>query len=244
MTSTVKEFVTPVVNVVKKVVTPVVNTVKEVVAPLVPVWNAVKTKLSDTWNAIKANAIALWNTTRTKLQNGWNAQAYRQGERAEPFDRFTWDLSAYTQSGQHMLRVEAVDSLGLSKASVEIPVMVTVIRPPTGLRAFLAKYRAWIAGSAVALTGLALILVLLSGRLRIASWRERREARQRYTDPVTQPVLVAAETPGKRRPATGPEEKRANKLRSAGLSHPSASRWRAGRRSSYPLARERNHLRR
>jgi len=137
-----------------------------------------------------------------------DGQPVMQNE-AEPFDRFTWDLSAYRQSGQHMLRVEAVDSLGLSKASVEIPVMVTVIRPPTGLRAFLAKYRAWIAGSAVALTGLALILVLLSGRLRIASWRERREARQRYTDPVTQPVLVAAETPGKRRPATGPEEKRA-----------------------------------
>ncbi len=138
-----------------------------------------------------------------------DGQPVMQNE-AEPFNRFIWDLSAYTQSGQHMLRVEAVDSLGLSKASVEIPVTVTIIRPPTGIRAFLAKYRTWVAGSAVALTGLALILVLLSGRLRITSWRERREARQRYTDPVTQPVIVAAtETLGKRKPTARQEEKRA-----------------------------------
>ncbi len=36
----------------------------------------------------------------------------------EPFDQFTWDLSGYTTSGQHMLTVEAVDNIGLSKVSL------------------------------------------------------------------------------------------------------------------------------
>lgn len=132
-----------------------------------------------------------------------DGQPVAQNE-SEPFNRFTWDLSAYTQSGQHELMVEAVDSLGLGKTSVAIPVTVTVIRPPSGLRAFLAKYRTWIAGGAVGLAGLVLILVLLSGRVQIASWRERREARQRYTDPVTQPVIVPTEErPGKEKSPAG-----------------------------------------
>ncbi|GAB4503777.1 MAG: hypothetical protein Fur0043_07690 [Anaerolineales bacterium] len=126
-----------------------------------------------------------------------DGQPVAQNE-AEPFNHFTWDLSTYTQSGQHEVMVEAVDSLGLSKTSMALPITVTVIRPPTGIRAFLAKYRTWIAGSAVGLVGLILIIVLLAGRVRITSWRERREARQRYTDPVTQPVIVpATERPGK-----------------------------------------------
>ena len=41
---------------------------------------------------------------------------------AEPFNHFTWDLSGYATSGQHILSVEAVDSLGLSKISLGVPV--------------------------------------------------------------------------------------------------------------------------
>ncbi len=131
-----------------------------------------------------------------------DGQPVAQNE-SEPFNRFTWDLSPYTQGGQHELMVEAVDSLGLSKTSVAIPVTITIIRPPTGIRALLTKYRTWVTAGAVGLTGLILILVLLSGRVRIASWRERREARQRYTDPVTQPVVASGrETPRKGKQAS------------------------------------------
>lgn len=130
---------------------------------------------------------------------------------SEPFTRFLWDLSSYSQSSQHELKVEAVDSLSLSKTSVGIPISITVIHAPTGIRAFLAKYRAWVTIGSVGLTGIILLAVLLSGRLRIKSRRERREARQRYIDPVTQPVVIqAAESPrklkqAKRPPWTRPE---------------------------------------
>ena len=72
---------------------------------------------------------------------------------AEPFDRFTWDLSGYTESAEHTLVVEAVDSLGMSKASMGAPVMVTVVNAPTGIQAFLARYRTYIAFGAMAVAG-------------------------------------------------------------------------------------------
>jgi hypothetical protein len=119
---------------------------------------------------------------------------------SEPFDRVTWDLSAYTESAQHELVVEAVDALGMSKASMSVPVVVTVVHAPTGAQAFLARYRTPIALSAIVLAGGILLIILLSGRLRIKSRRERRETRKRSIDPVTQPVdIQQAEPPSKKR---------------------------------------------
>jgi len=135
---------------------------------------------------------------------------------AEPFDHFVWDLSAYNESAQHELVVEAVDSLGLSKASMSVPVVVTVIHAPTGIQAFLAKYRTPIAMSAIGLAGGVLLLILLSGRLRIKSRRERRETRKRAVDPVTQPVTIQqAEPPSKRKQTKRPPWMRAYRLQDA-----------------------------
>jgi hypothetical protein len=120
----------------------------------------------------------------------------------EPFDRFVWDLSGYTESAEHTLVVEAVDSLGMSKASMGVPVMVTVVHAPTGIQAFLARYRTYIAFGAMAVAGSILLIILLSGRLRVKSRSERRADRKRNTDPVTQPVNIQqAEPPAKRRQA-------------------------------------------
>lgn len=119
---------------------------------------------------------------------------------AEPFDTFLWDLSGYTESAEHTLVVEAVDVLGMSKASMGVPVTITVVKPPSGLQAFLARYRTYIAAGAILIAGSILFLVLVSGRLRIRSRRERRAARKRYTDPVTQPVAIQqAEPPSKKK---------------------------------------------
>lgn len=112
---------------------------------------------------------------------------------AEPFDAFTWNLTGYSISGEHHLIVEAVDSLGLSKTSTDIPVTLTVIQPPRGAAAFLAKYREPITIGAVSLAGLALVFVLLTGRLRIPSLRVRRAERRAEADPLTQPVAIALE---------------------------------------------------
>ena len=123
---------------------------------------------------------------------------------AEPFGRFVWDLSAYDQSAEHMLVVEVVDSLGMSRASMGTPVVVTVVHPPEGAQAFLAKYRTQIALGAVTLAGGILLVILLSGRLRIKSRRERREMRKRSFDPVTQPVTIQqAEPPSKKQRSSG-----------------------------------------
>lgn len=121
-----------------------------------------------------------------------------------PFDRFTWDLSAYTESGRHELVVEAVDSLGLSGATLVLPVDVTVVHAPTGLGAMLARYRSPIAVAAVLVAGGVLASILLYGRLRIKSRRERREDRRRNTDPVTQPVEIPqAVAPSRKKASRG-----------------------------------------
>lgn len=109
---------------------------------------------------------------------------------SEPFDVFTWDLNAYASSNQHQIVVEAVDVLGLSKTSMSIPVTVTVIKPPSGPAAFLAKYRTPITFGSIVLAGLVLFLILLSGRLRIPSLRAAQEARRASIDPLTQPIQV------------------------------------------------------
>ena len=117
----------------------------------------------------------------------------------EPFERFNWDLSIYSVSAQHELVVEVVDSLGMSKASMTIPVMITVVRPPSGGQAFLARYRTYIAGGAILLAGIILTAILLSGRLRVKSRQERRESRRRFTDPVTQPISIQQAEPASKR---------------------------------------------
>jgi len=119
---------------------------------------------------------------------------------SEPFNRFLWDLTPYTQSGQHELKVEAVDTLGLSKTSLGFPVSITVVNPPTGIRAFLTKNRTGIAIGSVGLAGAILLVILLSGRLKVKTRKERRETLQRYTDPVTQPVIIrTADATGKQK---------------------------------------------
>lgn len=133
-----------------------------------------------------------------------DGQPVAQNE-AEPFDRFVWDLSVYNESAEHTLVVEAVDSLGMSKASMGAPVMLTVVHAPTGIQAFLARYRTYIAIGAIIVAGGILLVVLLSGRLRIRSRSERRADRKRNTDPVTQPVKIQqAEPLTKRKQAKRP----------------------------------------
>jgi hypothetical protein len=116
---------------------------------------------------------------------------------SEPFDTFTWDLRGYSLSGEHQIMVEAVDTTGLSKTSLAIPVAVTVIQPPRGLTALFARYSIPLTVGAVGLAGLALVFVLLTGRLRIPGIKARRLRRQTEQDPLTQPVISASEIPTK-----------------------------------------------
>lgn len=110
-------------------------------------------------------------------------------------DKFTWDLSAYAESGRHTLRVEATDILNLTGSSLETPVAVQVARPPITPLILLARYRFAIVGAVIAIAGIILLGILASGRLRLPSARARREKKQRYADPLTQPVAIASTEP-------------------------------------------------
>jgi hypothetical protein len=112
---------------------------------------------------------------------------------SEPFESFTWDLRPYDASGQHELIVEAEDVLGLQKSSIGIPVSLTVIPPPRGIQAFLGRYRDYLVWGAIGLAGLALVVILLRGRVGGVLFKKRRAARKQFEDPLTQPVVVPAE---------------------------------------------------
>jgi hypothetical protein len=72
---------------------------------------------------------------------------------APPFERFTWDLSHYAESGRHSLRVEVEDALGLSGSSIETFILVKVEHPQ----------RTWWTGLTRHIPSLAVLLVLVSG---------------------------------------------------------------------------------
>jgi len=111
----------------------------------------------------------------------------------EPFGTFTWDLRQYGESGSHEIVVQAEDVLGLQKSSISIPVSLTVIHPPRGIEALLGRYRDYLVLGAIGLAGLALVVILLRGRLGGVFFKKSRAARRQFEDPLTQPVVVPAE---------------------------------------------------
>jgi FHA domain-containing protein len=129
---------------------------------------------------------------------------YVDGEAAaenteEPFDKFTWSLTDYKQSGQHNLVVEVEDSLGLTSKSYPAPVAVTVVQPPSGPQALFARNRSLIVTLSVVTAGGVLLFILFAGlRARLPDRAEGRKARRQAEDPVTQAVAIRADA---RRPA-------------------------------------------
>jgi hypothetical protein len=113
----------------------------------------------------------------------------------KPFEKFTWDLDSYTESGQHEIAAEVEDVLGLGKSSIASPITLTVVQPPGGIRGLMGRYSSQIITGAIALAGLLLLGILLRGRTNIVLFRRRKAARKKFEDPVTQPVVATAEPP-------------------------------------------------
>ena len=113
----------------------------------------------------------------------------------EPFEKFVWDLTVYEKSGPHQITVKAEDVLGLEKSSMATPITLTVVQPPTGIQAFLARYRTHVVLGAIGLAGLALLAILLRGRVGGELSKGRRASRKQLEDPVTQPVVALTEPP-------------------------------------------------
>lgn len=80
-----------------------------------------------------------------------------------PFDRFTWDLTEYTQNEQHILQVEVVDSFGLTGKSIEMPVMIEVENNPASPLVFITEYLPWIGAGVLFILGIVLAMVLILG---------------------------------------------------------------------------------
>lgn len=116
---------------------------------------------------------------------------------SEPFNNFVWDLSGYVVSGDHILRVEAEDNLGLIGESAEVPVQVTVILPPGGMAGLVMRNSVSLTIAFVVLAGAILLgIIFFGGRRGLATLAERRKARAAQLDPVTQPVFaVKSSTP-------------------------------------------------
>ncbi|HET6594008.1 MAG TPA: FHA domain-containing protein [Anaerolineales bacterium] len=112
---------------------------------------------------------------------------------SEPFETFTWDIRQYNTSGSHEIVVEAEDVLGLQKSSMGIPVSLTVIHPPGGIEGFLGRYRDYLVPGAIGLAGLALVTILLRGKVGGALFKKRLARRKQFEDPLTQPVAVLTE---------------------------------------------------
>ena len=115
---------------------------------------------------------------------------------AEPFTHFTWNLRKYVASGEHSLKVEVEDVLGLSQASASVPVQVTVLQPPGGMAGLILRNSTAITITFLVLAGAVLLgILILSGRRGLATLAERRKSSQKKVDPVTQPVPAAQEPP-------------------------------------------------
>jgi hypothetical protein len=116
-----------------------------------------------------------------------------------PFDRFIWKIKDYTASGQHTLRIEAQDKLGLVGSSIEKIVQVNVVLPQRSPWAWVYRNGPALSVLGAVVAGAVLLLVLvLGGRLR-PHRVEAKTTPRRKSDPVTQPVVVRTELPSRPR---------------------------------------------
>jgi hypothetical protein len=104
-----------------------------------------------------------------------------------PFDRFVWKIAEISKSGPHMLRVEALDSLNLSGASLEIPVDVIIEQAEVKSSLVTSPGRMVIAVGAVVVSGGAVAVLLLRLRRRNRPHWWNRNAPNRSKEAITQP---------------------------------------------------------
>jgi hypothetical protein len=109
-----------------------------------------------------------------------------------PFDQFTWKLEPYTADGLHQLQVQARDTLGLTGASPEIPVQISIQESGQSPLSGFSQNLPVLAALFALLAGAVLLLVLVvGGQLRPRTHRAARTRRK--SDPVTQPVHIHTE---------------------------------------------------
>ena len=149
--------------------------------------------------------------TRPLVRSTLYVDGQIEGENtAPPFEEFAWNIDEYSISGEHVLQVEVLDSLGMSNLTIETPVQITVQQTPQSMLVSVARNGPLIAGVLAAIAGGILLLVLIiGGRIRPRSFGKRKgranqkspnlpERRATKSDPVTQPVAVKSDPTGNR----------------------------------------------
>ncbi len=114
-----------------------------------------------------------------------------------PFDSFIWNFSKFDSTQSVELTFEVEDNLGLVETSIPQIVQINVSEKPLtfwqSLVTFQLSPQRWIILGSVLATGSVLVIaVVLAGRRRFF-WRQQSAARERRTDPLTQPVPVRQE---------------------------------------------------
>ena len=108
-----------------------------------------------------------------------------------PLEKFAWDLSAYEQSGSHKVRVTVVDSLGLTGATIEVPVQIEVQRSKVEMWTVISQQGALVVVVMIVLAGGVLGLVLvLGGRIRPRVYGKQPNAGRKRKNEKKQPLQV------------------------------------------------------
>ena len=109
-----------------------------------------------------------------------------------PYNFFTWDLSEYTNSGDHTLRAEVVDRLDLSNSTLELTVQVVMEPPKSNFFSQISRNRYVLAGVSTALaSALLLLFLVLGGRIQPGSFgvlqrrRKKTKPKFRQKPPIT-----------------------------------------------------------
>lgn len=111
-----------------------------------------------------------------------------------PYDRFTWDLSPYSRSGQHVLQVEVVDTLGLAGKSIETVVDLTVVQPAANPWIGLLTNIPLVVGlSSLLLVALFTLALILAGRISPQTLRIPLGSRRRSRPAEPLPAAAGGE---------------------------------------------------
>ena len=116
---------------------------------------------------------------------------------SSPFDQLEWDISKIDSTQSIELILEIEDSIGLKGRSIPLIVQVTVAEKPLSFWQALIQLQLspqrWIILGSVLTTGIILVLAIVLAGKRRDFWKRQSAARERRTDPLTQPVSVRQE---------------------------------------------------
>ena len=105
---------------------------------------------------------------------------------SEPFNLFEWDLTPYSVESRLELQVKVVDSLGLEKTSIAIPISIAVEQEPSFVEIFYLQYKQWIILAVGVTAGLLLVW-------RLARLAKLLKARRKEKKPAAGPLPLKNE---------------------------------------------------